>query len=66
MNQQIKQEQRTSDGFIWTGIGCDVCGYGTMDPDEHFDPSQPCPECGVTMRSEETEAVLKNATEDAT
>ena len=43
--------ETTSDGFKWTGQGCDVCGFGTMEASEiaKFDPKKPCPECGVTM-----------------
>lgn len=41
----------TSDGFQWTGLGCDVCGFGTIDLEEieQYDPKKPCPLCGVTM-----------------
>lgn len=33
----------------WTGIGCDVCGYGTVDDVDDFDPRKPCPVCGEVM-----------------
>ena len=38
--------------FEWTGFGCDVCGYGTIEETD-FDPYKPCPECGETMIQEE-------------
>jgi len=30
-------------------IGCDVCGYGTIEDLDKFDPQKPCPECGTIM-----------------
>jgi hypothetical protein len=33
--------------FAWTGLGCDVCGYGTVE--NELDPTKPCPECGTIM-----------------
>ena len=39
----------TSDGMEWTGMGCDVCGYGTIEDLDKFDPQKPCPECGTIM-----------------
>jgi len=45
----------TDDGFQWTGMGCDVCGFGTVDLDEIdlFDPKKPCPGCGRIMHDHE-------------
>ena len=39
----------TSDGMEWTGLGCDVCGYGSVENVEEYDPTKPCPDCGVIM-----------------
>ena len=44
-----KINKAASDGFDWTGLGCDVCGYGTIEDVEKFDPEEPCPDCGATM-----------------
>lgn len=33
----------------WTGIGCDVCGFGSVENVDEFDPMRPCPECGEIM-----------------
>lgn len=38
-----------SDWFDWTGLGCDCCGFGTVDNVEALDPRKPCPECGEVM-----------------
>jgi hypothetical protein len=35
------------EGFAWTGLGCDVCGFGTVDNCDQFSPQRPCPECGT-------------------
>ena len=32
--------------FEWTGFGCDVCGYGTIEETD-FDPYKPCPDGGT-------------------
>lgn len=31
----------------WTGLGCDLCGFGTVDNIEEFSPFKPCPDCGI-------------------
>lgn len=33
--------------FAWTGFGCDVCGFGTVEDCDAFSPRAPCPECGT-------------------
>ena len=33
----------------WTGLGCDVCGFGTVEDVDEFDPEKPCPDCGAVM-----------------
>ena len=33
----------------WTGLGCDVCGFGTIEDVDAFDPRLPCPDCGEIM-----------------
>lgn len=33
----------------WTGLGCDVCGFGTVEDEDLFDPTKPCPDCGSVM-----------------
>lgn len=34
--------------FPWTGIpGCDVCGFGSVEDVDDFDPALPCPGCAV-------------------
>lgn len=38
--------------FQWTGAGCDVCGFGTVEDVDEFDPCEPCPECGAVMLPE--------------
>jgi hypothetical protein len=38
--------------FEWTGLGCDVCGFGTVEDEELFDPKKPCPDCGSVMLEE--------------
>ena len=38
-----------AEDFEWTGMGCDVCGFGTVENVDEFDPRKPCPECGVVM-----------------
>ena len=35
--------------FQWTGLGCDVCGFGSVEDVENFKPKKPCPECGEVM-----------------
>ena len=35
--------------FQWTGIGCDVCGFGSVEDVDDFDPKKPCPDCGEVM-----------------
>lgn len=35
----------------WTGFGCDVCGFGTVEDVDLFDPTEPCPKCGSVMIS---------------
>jgi hypothetical protein len=35
--------------FDWTGLGCDVCGFGTVEDVDKFSPYKPCPECGEVM-----------------
>lgn len=30
----------------YAGPGCDVCGFGTVENIDEFDPRFPCPECG--------------------
>lgn len=37
----------------WTGMGCDVCGFGTVEDCDRFDPHKPCPECGEVMEPSE-------------
>ncbi len=37
----------------WTGYGCDVCGFGTVEDVEEYDPRKPCPECGDVALSAE-------------
>ncbi len=32
----------------WTGLGCDLCGFGSVENVDEFDPRKPCPECGTT------------------
>lgn len=51
-------EMATRDAFAWTGMGCDVCGYGTIEVEEieAFDPSEPCPECGSVMLADARDA----------
>lgn len=42
--------EETSDGWEYSGgPGCDVCGYGSVENVDVYDPSQPCPDCGITM-----------------
>lgn len=43
----------TSDGLEWTGQGCDVCGYGTVEDVDVYDPKKPCPDCGTIMHYRE-------------
>ncbi len=31
----------------WTGLGCDVCGFGSVENVDEFDPTKPCPECAT-------------------
>lgn len=31
----------------YAGPGCDVCGFGTVENIDEFDPRFPCPECGT-------------------
>lgn len=58
----IEEENRTNnDGLAWTGLGCDVCGYGTVESGGEFDPSEPCPECGTVMV---TDAASESAKEE--
>lgn len=33
----------------WTGLGCDCCGFGTVENVDEFNPNKPCPECGSVM-----------------
>ena len=33
----------------WTGMGCDICGFGSVENVDEFDPRKPCPECGQVM-----------------
>lgn len=35
--------------MYWTGLGCDVCGFGTVEDVDLFDPTKPCPDCGAIM-----------------
>ena len=51
LKEEETMPKMTSDGMQWTGIGCDCCGYGTVDLEqiEKFDPKKPCPDCGITM-----------------
>ncbi len=46
----------------WTGLGCDVCGFGTVEDIDKFNPRKPCPECGAVMvpEEEETKKVIKH------
>ena len=48
-----RQEEAIIDPMIfeslWTGMGCDVCGFGTVENVGEFDPVKPCPECGEVM-----------------
>ncbi len=37
----------TTPAWPWTGIGCDVCGFGTVENLDEFDPTKPCPECAT-------------------
>jgi hypothetical protein len=34
--------------FPHVGPGCDVCGFGSVENCEAFDPTKPCPDCGAT------------------
>jgi hypothetical protein len=36
----------------WTGLGCDCCGFGTVEDCGKFDPRKPCPECESVMLSD--------------
>jgi hypothetical protein len=45
--------------FEWTGLGCDVCGFGSVENVEEFDPRKPCPEC-KTIAIPPTEASEAN------
>jgi hypothetical protein len=40
--------------------GCDLCGWGTVDPAVTFDPSKPCPECGATFATD-FRAIVRSA-----
>jgi hypothetical protein len=31
----------------WTGLGCDLCGFGSVENVDEFNPTKPCPECGT-------------------
>lgn len=44
-----------SGAFEWTGLGCDVCGFGSVEDIDRFDPKEPCPECGSVMLPQETD-----------
>lgn len=35
--------------FQWTGMGCDVCGFGSVENISEFDPCKPCPKCEAVM-----------------
>jgi DNA topoisomerase-1 len=32
--------------LAWTGLGCDVCGFGTVEDVDAYRPELPCPDCG--------------------
>jgi hypothetical protein len=42
-----------SEPMQWTGMGCDVCGFGTVEDCDRFDPHKPCPDCGAVMEPPE-------------
>lgn len=33
----------------WTGLGCDVCGFGSVEDVDAFDPQKPCSQCSALM-----------------
>ena len=39
-------------------MGCDVCGFGTVEDVDKFNPLKPCPDCGVVMIKPEDIACL--------
>lgn len=57
LDQFIEQTEREDpiidpgvlESLEWTGLGCDCCGYGTVENVDEFDPGKPCPECGSVM-----------------
>ena len=50
MQLTIKSLRRIiRESLAWMGIGCDVCGFGTVENVDEFDPMQPCPDCGNVM-----------------
>ena len=47
--------RKGDDGMVWMGLGCDVCGFGSVENLEDFNPRRPCPECGNVAVREEVE-----------
>jgi len=47
LDKAIEFEKHVKSHFQWTGLGCDICGFGTIENIEEFDPKKPCPECGI-------------------
>lgn len=42
---------------FWTGFGCDLCGFGTVENVDEFDPFEPCPDCGTVTLSRKEEVL---------
>jgi hypothetical protein len=40
----------------WTGMGCDLCGFGSVENVDEFDPRKPCPECATVALPEPSKA----------
>lgn len=48
----IKLSEIFHNNLQWTGLGCDCCGFGSIENIDEFNPQAPCPECGEIMIQE--------------
>jgi hypothetical protein len=47
LRQKIAVRIQSNAYESWKNRGCDLCGFGSVEDCDKFDPYKPCPECGV-------------------